>query len=248
MELIPAIDIMDGKCVRLVQGDFFKQKVYADDPLEMALRFEQAGFKKLHVVDLDGAKAGKIINLETLHQLCKFTSLSIDFGGGIKREEDLQAAFQAGAAQVTVGTIAVKEPQMFTNWVNTFGPEKIVLGADVRHEKIAVCGWLETTEIDIYEFLREKVQLGVTQAICTDVLRDGLLSGPSFQLYKRIKAEVPEIEIIASGGITCLRDLEQLREIGCSAAIIGKALYEEKLTLKDLETFQLGEPKVSAEN
>lgn len=237
MKIIPAIDLIDGKCVRLTQGDYNTQKVYDDDPLEMAKRFEDNGIRYLHVVDLDGAKAQHIVNHKTLERLATRTQLHIDFGGGLKSDHDLRIAFECGAQQITGGSIAVKQPQLFAQWLQKYGPEKIILGADVRDEKIATSGWLETSDLDLLPYLYNYMEKGVQQVICTDISKDGMLAGPSLILYRKIIQEFPNLGLIASGGVGSLRDLEQLAAIGCHATILGKAIYENRITLKELRNF-----------
>ena len=237
MYIIPAIDIIEGKCVRLTQGDYAQKKIYNENPLEIAKQFEDAGLKRLHLVDLDGAKAGRIINYKVLETLSSKTNLHIDFGGGLKSDDDLKVAFECGAQQVTGGTIAVKNRETFLKWVNTFGAEKIILGADVKDEKIAVGGWIETSDIWLKDFLQDYVNQGIKYCICTDISKDGLLRGSSNELYERLLSDFKDLQLIASGGVTDMSDLEKLKEIGCFGAIIGKAIYEGRISLKDLEKF-----------
>ena len=237
MKIIPAIDIIEGKCVRLSQGDYTTQKVYSEDPLEMAKEFEAHGIQYLHLVDLDGAKAKRIINHKVLERIATHTSLQIDFGGGLKSNEDLKIAFESGAQQVTGGSIAVQEADVFMYWLETYGPTKIILGADAREEKIATNGWLKTSELELIPYLNSYSEKGVEQVICTDISKDGMLEGPSVELYVKILEEVPGVNLIASGGVSTLTDLEKLKSIGCSGAILGKALYENRITLKELTTF-----------
>ena len=237
MYIIPAIDIIEGKCVRLTQGDYAQKKIYNENPLEIAKLFEDAGLQRLHLVDLDGAKAGRIINYKVLEMLSSKTHLHIDFGGGLKSDGDLKVAFECGAQQVTGGTIAVKNRETFLNWINTFGAEKIILGADVKDEKIAVGGWIETSDIWLKDFLQDYVNQGIKYCICTDISKDGLLRGSSNELYERLLSDFKDIQLIASGGVTDMSDLEKLKEIGCFGAIIGKAIYEGRISLKDLEKF-----------
>ncbi len=237
MYIIPAIDIIEGKCVRLTQGDYAQKKIYNENPLEIAKQFEDAGLQRLHLVDLDGAKAGRIINYKVLETLSSKTNLHIDFGGGLKSDDDLKVAFECGAQQVTGGTIAVKNRETFLNWVNTFGAEKIILGADVKDEKIAVGGWIETSDIWLKDFLQDYVNQGIKYCICTDISKDGLLRGSSNELYERLLNDFKDLQLIASGGVTDMSDLEKLKEIGCFGAIIGKAIYEGRISLKDLEKF-----------
>jgi phosphoribosylformimino-5-aminoimidazole carboxamide ribotide isomerase len=237
MQIIPAIDIIDGKCVRLTQGDYAQKTVYNEDPLEVAKAFEGAGLNRLHLVDLDGAKAGKVTNWKVLENIAGKTNLVIDFGGGIKELSDLDVVFSAGSRYATIGSIAVKSPALFINWLNLFGADKFLLGADVKDEKIAVAGWLETTDLNIYDFLRNYIQQGIQQVFCTDVSKDGKLEGPSVALYKNILTEFPGLQFIASGGVSSMDDLHQLAEIGCSGAIVGKAIYEQRISLAELTKF-----------
>ncbi len=238
MEIIPAIDIIDGKCVRLTQGDYAQQKVYNAHPLEVAKEFEAAGLQRLHLVDLDGAREGKVKNWKVLEQLAGKTSLAIDFGGGIKQEQDLRIVFESGAAYATIGSLAVKEETIFVGWLKTWGPEKFLLGADVRDEKIAVAGWQETTDINIMDFIRLYTGHGIGQLFCTDISKDGKLEGPGLDLYRDILSEFPGLRFIASGGVSSMDDLEQLAAIGCSGAIVGKAIYEGRIQVKDLLQFR----------
>lgn len=237
MYIIPAIDIIGGKCVRLTQGDYSKKKEYHNSPLEMAKRFEDAGIKRLHLVDLDGAKAKKIVNKEVLKDIVQGTSLQVDFGGGVQSDEDITLAFELGAHQLTGGSIAVKNPKMFESWITRFGGERIILGADAKDRKIAISGWEETTSMDLIEFIKDYHAKGVSYVICTDVAKDGLLQGPSVDLYKEILQEIPEIKLIASGGVSKLQDLEELQKTGVYGAIVGKAYYEGKISLEDLAKF-----------
>lgn len=234
MEIIPAIDIIDGKCVRLTQGDYSQKTIYNEDPVEVAKQFEYAGITRLHLVDLDGAKAGKVINQRVLENISEKTKLKIDFGGGIKTEEDIVKIFNAGAHIATIGSMAVKQPEVFFSWVKKYGAEKILLGADVRGELIAVGGWTESTQLNVFDFLEDNRKQGVKNVFCTDVSKDGMLEGPSIALYKQIIQRFPEIELIASGGVSDIDDVHQLAEIGCSGVIIGKAIYEGKVSLEQL--------------
>jgi phosphoribosylformimino-5-aminoimidazole carboxamide ribotide isomerase len=234
MQIIPAIDIIDGKCVRLTQGDYEQKKIYNENPLEVALEFEDAGLERLHLVDLDGAKAGAVKNWKVLETLASKTKMVIDFGGGIKTDKDVEIVFNSGAALATVGSIAVKNEQEFVKWLLTYGADKFLLGADVKEEKIAVGGWLETTDIWIYDFIEKYIAHGVQQIFCTDVSKDGLLQGPSIELYKNIIKKFPQLHLIASGGVSNMDDVLQLQEIGCSGAIIGKAIYEGRIAVNDL--------------
>ena len=234
MQIIPAIDIIDGKCVRLVQGDYSQKKIYNEQPLEVAMQFEDAGITRLHLVDLDGAKAGAVKNWKVLESVAGKTSLVIDFGGGIKTEKDVNIVFNSGAALATIGSIAVKNKEEFIKWLLQFGASRFLLGADVRDEKITVGGWLETTDINIYDFLQQYTEQGVQQVFCTDVSKDGLLEGPSLELYRNILAKFPGLHFIASGGVSNIDDVHQLAEIGCSGVIIGKAIYEGRISLRQL--------------
>jgi phosphoribosylformimino-5-aminoimidazole carboxamide ribotide isomerase len=235
--IIPAIDIIDGKCVRLTQGDYAQKKVYNEHPLEVAKAFESIGVRRLHLVDLDGAKKGEVVNWKVLEAIAGKTNMIIDFGGGIKKEEDLKIVYEAGAALATIGSIAVKDPALFFSWVEKYGAEKIFLGADVKEEKIAVGGWLETTELSVFDFLESNIQKGVQNIFCTDIAKDGLLQGPSIELYEKILERFPQITFIASGGVSEMADVHALEEAGCSGVIVGKAIYEDKITMKELEAY-----------
>jgi phosphoribosylformimino-5-aminoimidazole carboxamide ribotide isomerase len=237
MQIIPAIDIIGGKCVRLTQGDYGQKKEYHDNPVEMAKRFEDAGIKRLHLVDLDGAKSKKIVNQEVLKSIAESTSLKIDFGGGVQSHEDIETAFHLGAFQVTGGSIAVKNPDLFNSWVQKYGGDRIILGADAKDKKIAISGWQETTNLDLIDFIKGYQTKGISYVICTDVAKDGLLQGPSIDLYKQILAEIPEIKLIASGGVSEMKDLESLDALGVYGTIVGKAYYEGRITLKQLAEF-----------
>ena len=237
IELIPAIDIIDGKCVRLSQGDYNTQKVYNESPLEVAKEFEANGIRRLHVVDLDGAKSSHIVNYKVLDQLAGHTSLTIDFGGGIKTDEDLTIAFEYGAQMVTLGSIAVKNPDLFKSWLHKFGAEKIILGADVKDNRISVTGWKEESQQELLPFLDGYTQEGIRKVLCTDISRDGMLQGPSIDLYKQIMGQFPDMHLIASGGVSGLDDIIRLDEAGIPAVVFGKALYEGRITLKDLKRF-----------
>jgi len=237
MEIIPAIDIIDGKCVRLTEGDYTQKKIYNEHPLEVAKEFEGAGMHRLHLVDLDGAKAGTVKNWKVLETIAGKTKLVIDFGGGIKKEEDVKIVFNSGAALATVGSLAVKNELEFVKWLFQFGSDKFLLGADVKEEKIAIAGWLETTDIWIYDFVQKYIEHGVKQLFCTDVSKDGKLEGPSVDLYKTILQKFPDLYFIASGGVSSLKDLEDLRKIGCKGAIVGKAIYEGRISLNELKNF-----------
>jgi len=233
MRIIPAIDIIDGKCVRLSKGDYNTKKVYNENPLEVAKLFESNGIQYLHVVDLDGAKSQHIINYKILESICKNTNLKVDFGGGLKTNADLKIAFESGANQITGGSIAVKNPEIFNGWITQYGSDKIILGADCNNRKIATSGWIETSELDVIDFIDNYQKKGVAYVICTDIAKDGMLQGTSNELYKEILNKT-DIKLIASGGVSCYNDLLLLQEIGCEGVIIGKAFYEGKLTLKEI--------------
>ena len=237
IEIIPAIDLIEGKCVRLTQGDYATRKVYNEDPLEVAKAFEDAGIRRLHVVDLDGAKAGHIVNYRVLEKLAGHTSLVIDFGGGLKQTKDVEIAFDCGAQMVTGGSIAVKDPETFTAWIARFGSERIILGADAKDRRIAISGWEEATDAELLPFIQKYREQGIEKVICTDISRDGMLEGPAVDLYKEILEAVPEIYLIASGGVSSIADIEKLAEANIPAVIFGKALYEGRITLKELERF-----------
>ena len=237
IEIIPAIDLIEGKCVRLTQGDYATRKVYNEDPLEVAKAFEDAGIRRLHVVDLDGAKAGHIVNYRVLEKLAGHTSLVIDFGGGLKQTKDVEIAFDCGAQMVTGGSIAVKDPETFTAWIRRFGSERIILGADAKDRRIAISGWEEATEAELLPFIQKYREQGIEKVICTDISRDGMLEGPAVDLYQEILEAVPEIYLIASGGVSSIADIEKLAEANVPAVIFGKALYEGRITLKELERF-----------
>ncbi|MFT6997404.1 MAG: phosphoribosylformimino-5-aminoimidazole carboxamide ribotide isomerase [Cryomorphaceae bacterium] len=236
MKIIPAIDLMEGKCVRLTKGDFSTKKEYSSDPLDMAMRFADAGLSYLHLVDLDGARTGEVVNYKILEKIASKTPLEIDFGGGIKSDESIRIAFESGAKKVTVGSVAVKNPELVTEWLSIFGSEKLILGADVKGEKIAISGWTETGDEYVFDFVREYLEKGLKTVISTDVEKDGMLEGPSFELYKKLLGEIENLNLIASGGIRDMDDLEKLREMGLYGAIIGKAIYEGRIDLKDLST------------
>jgi len=235
--IIPAIDLINGKCVRLTKGDYAQQKVYNENPVEVAKAFEDAGITRLHMVDLDGAKAGKLTNLKVLEAVATSTNLVIDFGGGIKKINDVESVFNAGAAIATIGSLAVKQPELLEEWLMEFGAEQFLIGADVLDEKIKISGWLEDAGIQIFEFIGKMIGLGVTNIFCTDISKDGAMEGPSGDLYKRIIADHPEINLIASGGVTIIDDLTELRSIGCKAAIVGKAIYEGNISLEQIQKF-----------
>ncbi|HAC20529.1 MAG TPA: 1-(5-phosphoribosyl)-5-[(5-phosphoribosylamino)methylideneamino]imidazole-4-carboxamide isomerase [Porphyromonadaceae bacterium] len=237
IKIVPAIDMIDGKCVRLTQGNYDAKKIYNEDPVEVAKEFEDYGIRRLHVVDLDGAKAGRIINYRTLERIASRTSLIIDFGGGVKSEEDLVIAFESGAQMVTGGSIAVKNPDEFTRWINKYGSDRIILGADAKDKKIAIGGWEETTSMDLIPFIKDYHEKGIVSVICTDISKDGMLQGPSIDLYKEIVDNVPYIKLIASGGVSNIADIELLAEMGIPSVIVGKAIYEGNIKLKDLIPF-----------
>jgi phosphoribosylformimino-5-aminoimidazole carboxamide ribotide isomerase len=237
IEIIPAMDILGGQCVRLSQGDYERKTVYDENPLEVAKKFEAHGIHHLHLVDLDGAKAHRIINYRTLEQIASHTSLIIDFGGGLKSDSDLEIAFSSGAKRITGGSIAVKNPEQFQRWIDTFGTSSIILGADCRDRKIAVSGWLEETGEEILPFLRKWHQRGILQTICTDISKDGMLSGPAIDLYREIRTDIPQLYLIASGGVASLEDIEQLHQAHIPAVIVGKALYEGRITLPQITRF-----------
>lgn len=237
MQIIPAIDIIDGKCVRLTQGDYAQKTIYNKNPLEVALEFESIGVTRLHLVDLDGAKLGKVVNYKVLEKIASKTKLSIDFGGGIKTDDDIETVFNYGADIATIGSIAIKNKELFFSWVKKYGAETIFLGADVKNEKIAVGGWLETTNVSIYDFIEENLKEGIIHVFCTDISKDGLLQGPSIDLYKNMMTKFPQLNLTASGGVSQLSDLKELKNIGCSGAIVGKAIYEGRITVDELKTF-----------
>lgn len=234
MQIIPAIDVIDGKCVRLSKGEYDTKKVYNEDPLEVARQFQDWGVSRLHVVDLDGAKAGHIVNHKTLETICGHTSLTVDFGGGLKTSDDLRIAFECGAAMVTGGSIAVKNPSEFEGWISKYGPERIILGADAKDRKIAVTGWTETSSQDLIPFVAAYRAKGISKVICTDISRDGMLQGPAVDLYKEMMDEVEGLFVIASGGVSCAADIEALAEAGVPAVIVGKAIYEKRISPEEI--------------
>ncbi len=238
MRIIPAIDIIDGKCVRLSQGDYNLKTIYAEDPLEVALQFQDAGLKYLHLVDLDGAKSGGIVNWKVLEAITNNTDLIVDFGGGIKKDEDIKIAINAGASQVTCGSVAVKNPAIVYQWLEHHGPNKLILGADVNNGMVAVHGWQEKTTLSVEDLIHSYIPQGMDNVICTDIATDGMLAGPNFQLYNDLLETFPHIHLIASGGVTTISDLEKLRDSGLEGAIVGKAIYEGKISLKELAEFQ----------
>lgn len=237
MRIIPAIDIIEGKCVRLSKGDYDTKIIYNENPLEVAKSFEAHGIEYLHLVDLDGAKSSKIVNYKILEQIANQTSLKIDFGGGLKSDDDLRIAFESGANQITGGSIAVKNRAIFEKWISEYGSDKIILGADAKDEKIAVSGWLEESNEDLVPFIQDYQSKGIQYVICTDIAKDGMLQGPSFDLYSKILAEAKGVKLIASGGISTFDELPKLAELGCEGTIIGKAIYEGRITLKQLEDY-----------
>ncbi|MUP45575.1 1-(5-phosphoribosyl)-5-[(5-phosphoribosylamino)methylideneamino]imidazole-4-carboxamide isomerase [Gramella sp. BOM4] len=239
MRIIPAIDIIEGKCVRLSKGDYNTKKIYNENPLEVAKSFEDHGIEYLHLVDLDGAKSKHIVNYRILEQIASRTRLKVDFGGGLKSDEDLKIAFESGANQITGGSIAVKDADTFQSWLEKYGSEKIILGADAKHRKIAVSGWLEASDEEIIPFIQNYEQKGAKYVICTDISKDGMLEGPSFDLYEEILSETQNISLIASGGISKFDELPKLEELGCEGVIIGKAIYENRISLKQLESYIL---------
>lgn len=234
MKIIPAIDIIEGKCVRLSKGDYDSKIIYNETPLEVAKLFEDHGFTHLHIVDLDGAKSSKVVNLPVLEQISSKTKLKIDFGGGIKSDEDFKKVIEAGGNQVTIGSVAVKNPELLSKWIQLYGPEKIILGADVKGLNIATNGWLETSEISLFSFLSDYYKQGIRTVLCTDISKDGMLEGPAFDLYNSIMGEFSDINLIASGGVSCIEDVIRLKENGIPSVVIGKAIYENKIDLNEL--------------
>lgn len=234
IELIPAIDIIDGQCVRLTKGDYNQKKVYNDDPLTVAKEFEKIGFKRLHMVDLDGARSKHIVNDEVLRRVTAETSLIVDFGGGIKSEEDIVKAFESGASMITVGSIAVTQPELFIQWMEKYGPEKMILGADVRNGMISINGWKKDSQISLLPFLKQYVEAGVKNVLCTEISKDGTLQGPAVTLYKEIMSAYPKLHLIASGGVSRKEDIDELESEGIPAVVFGKAIYEGRINLKEL--------------
>lgn len=234
MRIIPAIDIIDGKCVRLTKGDYNTKKIYNENPVEFAKEFEANGIEYLHVVDLDGAKSQQIVNYKTLEAIATKTNLQVDFGGGLKSDKDLEIAFECGANQVTGGSIAAKDPELFLQWLLTYGSDRIILGADCINRKIATNGWLENSDTDVLDFIKGYETNGIKNVICTDIAKDGMLTGSSNELYEEIITN-SKVNLIASGGVSCLNDLKKLKIIGCEGAIVGKAIYENKISLKELQ-------------
>ncbi len=239
MRIIPAIDIIEGKCVRLTKGDYSTKIVYNEDPVEVAKQYEDHGISYLHLVDLDGAKSKGIVNHRILERIASETSLEVDFGGGLKSDEDVRIAFESGASQVTGGSIAVRLPETFLRWLQQYGKERIILGADAREGKIAIGGWLESSDESVIPFINNYTERGINYVICTDIGKDGMLSGPAFDLYEEILSENKNVKLIASGGISAFDELPRLKEIGCEGVIIGKAIYENRITLKQLENYIL---------
>lgn len=239
MRIIPAIDIIDGKCVRLSKGDYSTKIIYNENPLEVAKSFENHGIEYLHLVDLDGAKSNRIVNYKIIEQIASKTKLKIDFGGGLKSDLDVKIAFESGATQITGGSIAIKNSELFEEWIAFYGSEKVILGADALNEKVSVSGWLENTNEDLIPYIKRYQNKGIQCVICTDISKDGMLEGPSFELYSRILSETPTIKLIASGGISTFEELPKLAEMGCEGTIIGKAIYEGRITLKQIENYIL---------
>ena len=237
MELIPAIDLIDGKVVRLTEGDYNQKKVYAEDPLDIAKQFEDVGIHRLHLVDLDGAKKGEVVNWKVLEAITSKTNLKVDFGGGVKKEGDVVRIIESGACWVTIGSMAVKKPEVVREWIESYGAERFFLGADVRDEKIAISGWQEITAIDVHKFISSFVAIGLEYVFCTDISNDGRFAGTSVELYKKILSRSSSIKLVASGGVSCVDDLYALQEAGCNGAIIGKAIYENRISLDDLKKF-----------
>lgn len=237
MRIIPAIDIIEGKCVRLSKGDYDTKKIYNENPLEVAKSFEAHGIQYLHLVDLDGAKSGQIVNYKVLEQIASKTNLKIDFGGGLKSDSDLKIAFESGANQITGGSIAIKQPEVFKSWIQQYGADKIILGADAMNEKVAISGWLEESKEEVIPFIQGYQKEGIQYVICTDISKDGMLEGPSFELYQRILEQTKDLKLISSGGISTFDELPKLAELGCEGTIIGKAIYEGRISLKQLESY-----------
>lgn len=238
IELIPAIDLIDGKCVRLTKGDYGQKTVYNDNPTDVAKQFEDMGFKRLHVVDLDGAKSKHIVNADVLKAITRSTRLTVDFGGGIKTHEDIEIAFDCGAAMVTVGSIAVTNRELFSEWLEKYGTERMILGADVRHGKISINGWKEDSSEDLLPFLKYYIDRGVKNVLCTEISKDGTLQGPATELYKKVMAAYPQLHLIASGGVSCQEDIQNLNDAGIPAVVFGKAIYEGRINLKELWDLQ----------
>lgn len=240
IELIPAIDIIDGRCVRLTKGDYEQKTIYSDRPVDIAQKMEAIGFKRLHVVDLDGAKSRHIVNTTALQSITTTTSLTVDFGGGIKTDHDIETAFRNGASMVTIGSIAATNPELLDTWIERYGADRIILGADVRDGRISINGWKEDSELELLQFLDRYVKRGIRNVLCTDISRDGTLTGPAIPLYKDIMKAFPELHLIASGGVSCMEDIEKLDEAGIPAVVFGKAIYEGRIDLKKLWDWQNG--------
>lgn len=234
IELIPAIDIIDGKCVRLTKGDYNNKKIYNENPITVAQDFEKQGFRRLHIVDLDGAKSNHIVNVDVLRRITSETNLIVDFGGGIKTDNDIELAFQNGASMVTIGSIAVTQPELFVSWIDKYGPERIILGADVRNGKISINGWKEDSTEELLPFLKYYIDKGINKVLCTDISKDGMLQGTAIELYKNVIKEYPSLQLIASGGVSCLSDIIELEKNGIPAVVFGKAIYEGKINLNEL--------------
>lgn len=234
IELIPAIDIIDGKCVRLTKGDYNNKKIYNENPITVAQEFEKQGFRRLHIVDLDGAKSNHIVNVDILKRITSETNLIVDFGGGIKTDNDIELAFQNGASMVTIGSIAVTQPKLFVSWIDKYGPERIILGADVRNGKISINGWKEDSTEELLPFLKFYIDKGINKVLCTDISKDGMLQGTAIELYKSVMREYPSLQLIASGGVSCLSDIIELENNGIPAVVFGKAIYEGKINLNEL--------------
>lgn len=238
IELIPAIDIIDGKCVRLTKGDYNNKKIYNENPVTVAQEFEKQGFRRLHIVDLDGAKSNHIVNVDILKRITSETNLIVDFGGGIKTDNDIELAFQNGASMVTIGSIAVTQPKLFVSWIDKYGPERIILGADVRNGKISINGWKEDSTEELLPFLKYYIDKGINKVLCTDISKDGMLQGTAIELYKSVMREYPSLQLIASGGVSCLSDIIELEKNGIPAVVFGKAIYEGKINLNELWEWQ----------
>jgi phosphoribosylformimino-5-aminoimidazole carboxamide ribotide isomerase len=234
IELIPAIDLINGQCVRLTQGDYERKKVYGTSPVDLAKEFEDLGFQRLHVVDLDGAKSKHVVNIPVLEAITTSTHLKVDFGGGIKTEEDIAKAFEHGASLVTVGSIAVTDPELFISWLDRFGAEKMILGADVRHGKVSINGWKEDSSEELLPFLKQYIDKGIKSVLCTEISKDGTLQGPAVDLYAKIMKAYPQLHLIASGGVSKIEDIEELEKKGIPAVVFGKAIYEGKIDIKQL--------------
>lgn len=238
IELIPAIDIIDGKCVRLTKGDYNNKKIYNENPITVAQEFEKQGFRRLHIVDLDGAKSNHIVNVDILKRITSETNLIVDFGGGIKTDNDIELAFENGASMVTIGSIAVTQPKLFVSWIDKYGPERIILGADVRKGKISINGWKEDSTEELLPFLKYYIDKGINKVLCTDISKDGMLQGTAIELYKSVMREYPSLQLIASGGVSCLSDIIELENNGIPAVVFGKAIYEGKINLNELWELQ----------